>query len=551
MTTTNIVITSALDEIYVKYPDFMFYVQRNDLEKILQDAIDKIMPNDLTLSSSKPDFEAITLQLTQELQNTNAWKDITTAAVGQTLIRNISAGIGLLHFAIVRASQNTFIKPGVPKSAVFNALNTLGVNPRRKIPAKIETRITVPDHQGLFVIPRFTQFTIANQPFFNRQEIVYSEFELVKTTTLVQGTFFTQSGAAIGNNYETIEIGYENYAISDEDVYVYINDEMWEWHKTAVWNVPKRSKSFFVKSEETGNIAVMFGNDAYGKRLSSGDDIRVVWFETLGASVVNIASGTVFDMILPSGEPLLCETTGNVYGFDDELSMDFYVNMGPFLRSAEHGAVRRIDYPTVATRYPAVRDALFRGQAELAPGKRNWMNIIEGTVITNTAVPMTSNEWDKFVDYMQENSVAQLEIIRRDPLIIEVDYSATVYCSSSTQLKQIKAILEAGVKNFNIPRRGSIGYSIYESNLVTLLEGDEVDQVKIQNLDDVIEYVRDIKVTYSAGFDPSKLPEGTGIDSENNVIADFFSYVAIRNVTIDTKYTPRRQLSGRRDLNIG
>jgi len=546
---TNLIIREALDNIAQAYPTFFTVLTRDVVETRLQTALEDTLPTEFTLQSTKPDFEAIMLQLVQELQNDKAWKDVLPTQVGTTLLRDFSAGIAMLHNAIVRSAQVTYLKPGTPKSSVYALMNTLGVNPRRKVPAKLNVQINVPDHDGQIVIPKFTQFTIQNQSYFNLTDFVYDEFTLSQNVTLYQGTKFEQEGVAAGIPYETIEIGYENFAIAEDCVFAYVNDEQWSQAKTMVWKIPSRSKQYFSTTLETGNVAIRFGNDAYGKKLNTGDTIRFVWFETLGKSATVINSDTVFDFIL-NGVPFSCETLGSSYGADDELDKDYYINIGPFLRSSEHGAVNRNQYADVACNYPLVRDALFRGQAQIAPGKRNWMNIIEGTILLESGQLMNENEWIAFVAYMQENSISNIEVMRRNPFILPIKIKAKVHCSNKTMLEQVKKALTSEVYNINRPRRGAIGYSLYRSDILALLEGN-TDNPPIENLKDMIEYVTEYSVDYGDGFDTSTLIQGTEIDDEDNAIADFYTYVKVESVTIDCVYTPRRSYSGRRDFDIG
>lgn len=537
MSSINSLIKAALDEIYLQNPNFLYVTNRSDVEHELQNALQNIIPNDISLSTSKPDFEAIYLQCTQALQNSDLWRDAVPSSVGQTLIRNISSGIVYLHNAIMRATQIAFMKPGTPKSSVYQIMSHFGVNPRRKVPAKIPVQITVPDHQNSFVIPKFTNFVISGVNYFNREDFIYTEFELVKNWVLVQGTQFTQSGLADGIAYEKVEIGYENFLISDEDVYVSVNDKYWKRANYQPWNAKTLDEIYFVKTLETGNIEVMFGNNIFGKQLSSEDEVEVIWFETIGKSTPNIPSSTIFDTIV-NGAPLQCITTGSLFDMDDELPTDFYINMGPHMRASEGGAVKRADYPVVACKYPNVRDALFRGQAELNPGKRNWMNIVEVSILQDTTLPMTNIEWERFITYLHNNSIDRLEYVRRDIFVIPIDISAKLHCTDASMLTMIKAAEEIAIQNMNSPRRGAIGYSLFKSDVVQILEGDAV------------EYITDLKIEYSTGFDESTLPVDAGFDDEGNIVADYYSYVAIRNVNLTPVYTPRRSYVGRRDFNI-
>ena len=546
---TNLIIKQALDVVQQNNPTIFVAVDRATVETSLQSALQTVLPTELTLQSDKPDFEAIFLQLVQELQTDPAWKDAVPSGVGMTLLRDISGGISLLHNAVIRSAQINYLRPGTPKSSVYALMNTLGVNPRRKVPAKLNTQITIPDRDSQFVIPKFTQFSIQGQDFYNPEDVVYTEFELSQNVLMYQGTRFEQTGTAAGIPYETIEIGYENFAIAEDGVFVYINGEQWTQAKKMIWNVPSRSKEFFASTLETGNVEIKFGNDAFGKRLTAGDTIKIVWFETRGKSASLVNSGIVFDTTY-NAVPLACVTTGSTYGADDELDKDYYINTGPFLRSSENGAVTRNQYADVACNYPLVRDALFRGQAQIAPGKRNWMNVVEATILTESGTLMNNNEWISFVAYMQDNSISNIEVMRRNPFILPVKLKATVHCNSKTMLDQVKKVLTDAVMNFNRPRRGAIGFSLYRSDILGILEGNIINS-PLEDLDSMIEYVTHYYLEYGTGFNTSTLIEGTKIDEEMNAIADYYTYVKIESVDLTCIYTPRRSVAGRRDLELG
>lgn len=553
--TLNVLIKSVLDYAYQQDPNFLYYIGRPNIEAQLQTALESVLPSDLSLASDKPDFEAILFAFVQKLQTDNVWKDILHTGTGQTLLRNIASGLAYLHFAVVRATHNSMLLEGSSKNAILAGMNFLGVRVRRRVPQRVKVRLTIPDHVGSITIPRFTQFKIADVDYFNRAAIVYSEYDLSKDIVLYQGTVFSQAGSAAGIPYETIDIGYENFAISNEDVYVLIEDEYWQRdRKLRPWMANKNEKIFFTKTLETGNVQVRFGNGIFGKIPPAETKIEITWVETLGLEAKTIPEGTNFSANLAVISSVLGITLEASYGGDDELDLDHYTSMGPHIRSTNGKGVARSDYKTLALEYPRVRDALFRGQAEIAPGKRNWMNVVEATILTDTAEPFTVTEWNEFVKFIQENSIFQLEIVRRDPIIIEIDVSATVFCVSTANLEEIQDILVADVLSYSLPRRGATGYSIFKSDISGILEGTlkstEKDKFRFMNYSKQLEYSTDLTFTYSPGFDQSVLQPNMGIDAKGNIIADFLSYIKIKNVYLDMQYTPRRTYSGRTDIPV-
>ena len=92
-TSLNVIVSSALDVVYSQNQSFLQTVERSRVEAALLDALTTVMPKSLTLDSDKPDFESIILRLVQELQQSQAWVDIIPSGTGQTLLRDIAAGM--------------------------------------------------------------------------------------------------------------------------------------------------------------------------------------------------------------------------------------------------------------------------------------------------------------------------------------------------------------------------------------------------------------------------------------------------------------------------
>ena len=543
--TVNTIIASALDYVSTRSPVFFNYINRTELEERMQQAFADTIPSEFTINSDTVDFAGILLQFVQELQDSAAWADTSQTAVGQTVLRNIAAGFSHLQFALLRANQNAFMTSGSSKETIYAAMNFLGVNIRRKVPAKLKVKFSIADHSGPFTIPAFTPFTISSVPFFNRTDIIYTEYETTKIIELVQGQLFSMEGEAAGISYEKVDIGYENYNISNDDVYVFVNDEMWAKSTTLKpWDLGKRDKIFIAKTLDTGNVAIQFGNDIYGKRLSEGDAIKIIWAEVLGSETPSISTGSTF-LIQSLELDVTGEVIGGIYGFDDELSIDFYQNLGPTVRSSNEVAVTRPSHITVALQYPKIRDAIFRGQAEIAPNKRNWINICEATVLSADGTVLSDDSWDDFVKYMESRSIERLTYLRKDPTIIPVNISADVNCVENSDLSVIKPKLIKSVRDFNEVKQGSIGYSLYESDISTLLEGDLLNAT----LKEQISFVSNVVLTYADGFDSTILGSSRGIVNKD-IIADFLDFIKFENINLSMKYTTRRVLQ-RRDLTVG
>lgn len=580
MSVTNVLIKAALDHVQLQNPTVFAVVNRDDLESHLQDSLDATLPKEFSLSATKPDFEEILFSFVQELQTDQAWKDIVHTGTGQTLLRNFSAGVSYLHFAIVRAVQNSFLLPNSTKDTIYQGMNFLGVNVRRRVPNKLAVRLSIPDHNSPFIIPRFTQFIVGNELFFNRTDITFTAFELYKDVTLHQGTIFARQGVAEGIPYETISVGYENFAISNDDVYVKVNDEYWATdNKIRPWMATKDQKIVFTKTSETGNVEILFGNGIYAKKLEASDELEIIWAETKGLGANHVLSDTHFVQ-----SNLDLEVTGITlspsYGGDNELDLSTYANLGSHIMASSGVGIRRADFKALALEYPTIRDAIFKGQAEYAPGIRVFQNVVKSTVLTNTASGLMSPmEWLSFTDYLAKRSTFSLIFEREDPLIIDVVVNATIYCNTRANLSDINSVLTNAVKALTVPKPGVLGYSLYASDVISVLEGNFEND---QNYSKLIEYVPvdsfsftqpvvDAEVedqeevdTESEEENSTSVPEilpiptllepqdvsAIGIqDNGKSVIAGYHNYVRITDVNLDIRYTSRRTYFGRTDLS--
>ena len=612
MSELNVLIKNVLDTMIINNPGLISTDSRNKFELLLSEELDSYFENKLTLSSSKPDYELILLSFVQKLQDDDTWRDIVHTGTGQTLLRNISAGIAFLNFSIIKASQNALLLPNSSKEVVYQHMNSKGVDIQRRIPKQITVGLSIPDTGNSFTIPRYSQFRINSEYYYNRDPIVFLENQINIATMLYQGVVYTRTGYAYGSPYEKIDVGYENYAISNDDVYVTVNGNKYTWLRDIKpWQVTPTQKIYFVKTLPNGNIELMFGNDIYGKQLNTNDEISITWTETLGLDANIVLTDSTFvnnDFDLTVNGVVLEGTNGG----DNERPVDFYVNMGPHIQSSKLKAVKRSDYKALAIKYPGVRDALFRFQAELFPGKRSYMNMCEVTLLNATGTDSLFSDWNNFVKYLQNNGLPNMDYYNNPINIINIDISANIFCRANANLEFIRRILTKEIQRFNEPRLGSIGFSIFDSDMLNILSGKFTYNQEV--LTDYIEYVEGFKFTYtyipevdvnteipnatdsddssnennenedddtdsdenqysdtdipvivdpsdpndSNNPDPTPIPTPDPIQPEvpvvginpagDGVIADYTSYIKINNINLKINYTPRKIYRGRSDL---
>lgn len=522
--TRNALLDKTIDVAYADNPTLFGGFDRAVIQQAFAAALDSLFPAEIALSTTSPDFESVMLQLLTELSNDPVWYDFSTSKTGQTLIRAVAAGIAYDQFSIERALQEAFGHLASSPNAIYATTELLGVRVSRVIPATVTVRFVRSDMATLFELPAFTTFTIDSVQFFNRDRIIFPIDSAQVDAQLAQGTLLSNDFLATGQPYFELEIGDGTADFSDTDVYVSVAGKAWQRSVEAPWTFTEQDEKFYDTTAPNGNIRISFGNNVFGKAPAINTTLGVTWVRTLGEAGHNFASGLDVTYNGPSIDTQLVGTTlSNITNARDMQEPDFYAKMAPHMRASPQNAVRRPDYRRWATEYPGVRDALFRGQAELGPQKRSMMNVIGVTLLTDTT--FDDVQWYEFSSYMQEKGIFQCQFLRIDPQVIPVFVEADVYCSTKSSLPTIQTTLEQNVRSLFQYRLGWIGYEIWKSDITDILEG-------VGELGGIVEYV-DLKSPTS-----------------NLVMTDKASYIQLTGVKLNMFYSKRDNFAGRLDINL-
>ena len=141
----------------------------------------------LVLSTVKPDFESLLLQLQLYLTSTGVWQDLQTSSTGETLMEMMAAVGALNQFGIESAARETTLTTAVRDSSIYAITRMLGVRIHRKYPSGVTVNLTRTDTSVLVAIPAYTQFSVNGQNFFNRNTLMYAQGSAVAAERLYFG----------------------------------------------------------------------------------------------------------------------------------------------------------------------------------------------------------------------------------------------------------------------------------------------------------------------------------------------------------------------------
>ena len=521
---------TTIDTLYTQNPGLVGSIPKSTWVAILEDTLTEIIGKEITLGKTRPDFEFVVLMLNQSISQLEGWKDLLTASTSQALVRMIASGITYGQYSIERALQEAMLRHASSPNSIIACANMMGVRMRRKIPATIAVTLTRTENSTTLQIPAYSQFTIESTKYFNRTQITIQEGFLSANVELYQGLIVEETIIADGEPFQIYNLGTTPNSLADEDIEVTIDNKVWTRTTRNPWVMGLDSTEYFETTDIEGNSRIQFGNSAFGKIPQINTTIYVRWVETLGyAGNANLSGLTVRWDDLPTDVVLSGTTTSAAKFGDDEVSIDDYRELIPHLRAANNDqAVRRSDYRTLAFNFSGVRDALFRGQAELAPGRRSMMNVIGVTLLTEN--DWTTADFEAFATTFKETyGIYQCEFLNLPPTGVGATVSATVYCSRQAELENIKAQLTANIETLFEPKMDHLGYSIYLSDINDVLNGRNVNSPD-EDLERNIEYVV--------------------LDSPTTdlLLDDSTQYAYLESLTLTVEYTSRGGYRGRLDL---
>ena len=480
----------------------------------------------IPLSAVSPDFESNKVENQTILSQVGGWKDIVTAATGETLLEMVATAQTYNQFSIERSLQEAMLSSALIPNSIYAIVSTLGQRAQRKIPASVSVTINGLTLTGnnlptSIVIPPYTQFSINGVNYFNRYQIsvpLNQTGNPTVSTTLYQGTVQTATLLSTGAPFQTFVIGNNDFSISNFDLMVVVGTNYYSstnslfqgltqtssnevtpiggLFSVGLWEFSGTSLVYREDTDPYGNLRISFGNNIYGYTPNANTNITVTYVTTLGSMGNTVVSGYAVGATIPftSGPntynlQIVGTTTSAVAGGTDELSAFDYKNLSPGTFAAKLRPSTRVDYNSFALNYPGggIIDANFLGQQDFAPNDPSQAMQMQAILLTEAG--WTTNNSTAFTNWLYDYTGANLVITVINAVPVNFTVSATVYCQNQVDLNVIQSVLVAAVQYLCRLRPGIIGYSFYESDFTQVLT----------NSSSAVQYIDNLQVTVSGG----------------------------------------------------
>lgn len=451
----------------------------------------------LKLSQTQPDFESLVLQLQLFLNSRGTWSDLLTSSTGQTLIEMMSAVGTFNQFAIEVAAREGFLDTAVRESSIYAITRMLGVRIGRKSPAGCEVTLTRSGNLSYArLLPRFTQFTINGQKFFNRYPISFESGSATSTTKLFEGSLKVQTFAADSQAFREIYLNEPGFIVSNEDIEVVMvnnvtsDGTLWTVIDDGIWTAGSEDKVYYDATSGNGDVILAFGDGYSGYLPSVGSNIQVSYIVTNGTIGNN--GGAAFEVKCVDFEEISGVSTSKVSGGADEKPASYYKSMAPYIFRAKKRAVNPTDYKAIASDYPGVAAVSIQAQKDIAPGDLRWMNVVRICILPTVGDALTQSEWDAFKVWFKKKCHTAVEIQQYDPEKIVVDIELSLALAAAASPEEVVPEVEANVRALFAREVHTLGKRIAVSDLSDAARLDTVDYVQIGSptLDLVTDIVR-------------------------------------------------------------
>lgn len=467
----------------------------------------------LTLSQTKPDFEAILLQLQLFLSSKGTWKDLLTSSTGETLLEMIAATGAFNQFAIESAAREAYLTTAVRDSSIYAISRMLGVRITRKVPAGVDVVLSKAASAATLSIPKFTAFDIDGTTFFNRDPIVFSAGATNTTARLYEGQVKVQTFAANSTPFRELYLNELDFQVSDIDLEVYLTNpttgerELWNNTPEGIWIAEPFDKLYYDSTSGFGDTTLLFGDGNHGKLPSVGHNIEVNYVVTSGAKGNNGTSGLV--VVMPSNVGITGLTTSSITGGANEKASSFYKALASNIYRARTRAVNPGDYRAIAASYPGVASVVVRAQKDIAPHDLRWMNVVRICILPQEQEQFTNVEWDDFIEWFSYRAHAAVHVHKYNPTRISVNISVELALHPTAVLASVLPEVEANIQK------------LFAKNLYTLGRRVAVSDIHAACMVKNVDYV--ISITPTSDL----------------VAPDEYTYFSLDNLTIGTKYTER------------
>ena len=415
------------------------------------------MAQDLVIPDTATDFTDFVNTFQDYLSTKDVWRGTLTTMTSQTLIELVAAVGTFMEARNIRVAEDAFAETAQSDDSIRSITQMQGLRMTRKLPAGLEVTMTSTITQ---TINPMTQFLCAGQYYFNREQLFF-QAGVAQSITLFQGQVFAFAMNGLGSPRQTFLSDEDAFAVSDQDVRVYINSTLIPKTFGTLWNY-RDLPAYGDLTTSDGRLLIVFGSEQFGYTPLVADTVVIQYAITQGADGSN--QTLQGKPVTVDGHPEITgNATANPTGGGDEQPVQTYKNLSSGAFGTYSSAVTKSQYLATIGTYPGVIDSVTQAQRDINPMALEWMNVIRISALTTTQ--WTQQQQQDYIKYLQTVTMYAPRFVWQDPVPVLQTIEVTVYCFNTAILSKVQADCEAKIEQLFAPRSGLLMTNFYNYDL--------------------------------------------------------------------------------------
>jgi hypothetical protein len=443
------------------------------------------------LTPGSLDFFDIKENLKNHLKNQAIFKDLDFEGSNiNVLLDVLSYNTYLNSFYLNMIGNEMFLDTSLMRDSVVSHAKELNYLPRSRRSAKavLDLTITVPTTStNTVVIPAYSEFTTK----INNSTYVFSNEESVAVKRSINDTFIATgleiyegvvltekiTVLPVGQNKQRFVLTNKNIDASSIRVVVYQTSQstvgVTYEQATSLLGLTPDSTVFFTQAFSGDKYEVLFGDNVFGKDISTGNVISITYRVTKGVegNGVNVFSSPSF-----SGFSSIVNVTAAASGGAEMEDIEVIRRNAPKYFTSQDRAVTADDYRALILKeYPMIKNISIYGGETVTESPQYGRVYV--SAVTEDGGVLSASDRASIRNYLKKKTFLSLETLFRDPDFTYVMVNSTVKLSKALQkysILDMRTKTVQAIKDYNTLNLKDFGVKFRYSKLLSII--DAVDE---------------------------------------------------------------------------
>jgi hypothetical protein len=391
------------------------------------------------------DADSIKQRLKDRLRSKSSWANILFFSTNQRLIDAVAEEIAddMQYDEILTRETKWGLARQI--SSLMAEVKFFNYYPNRKIGAsgllRVSTSQTFNQSYGYNIsIPKYSIFSVGDTNVCSTESDSLLQSQNYKDISIIQGIPKFISFTASGKEFETFTVF--NDSIDNNVFDVYVNNEIYETITDIREADGPTSKQCVISNlKDFSGVEIKFGNDYFGKKLSTGDIVDFYYVETRGgegdiisSNTINTVVSTFYDSVGDEVQ-LYCTNNSALSGGQNYEDIEDIRAKAPKAYKAGDTAITKDDYQSMFEDFSFIKKTKVWGEAEINEDRGNLPgtfieqeeNVVHACLISTDNVSITPYQEQVIRQEINEKKSPTDIIVFETPNFLYINFTVNAY----------------------------------------------------------------------------------------------------------------------------